>query len=448
MYTYNDLLEVSEREENRMEFVRSVINSHKTSDMYKNAKVADDYDRQQNTTIMQYRKLLYTITGEAVVDTYSANYKTASGYFNRFVTQQNQYLLGNGITWQEESTGERLGQDFDIRVQEAGKKALVGGVSFGFFNYDHLEVFDVLEFAPLYDEENGALCAGVRFWQISEDKPLRATLYEMDGYTDYIWKDGTGQILADKRSYTEIVKSSEADGITIYDGENYPSFPIVPFWGNPHKQSEILGIRSEIDAYDLIKSGFANDIDDASQIYWTIQNAGGMDDIDLTKFLERMKTVKASVIEDEGARAEAHTIEVPYNAREAILDRLEKDLYKDYMALNTETIASGATTATQIRAAYEPMDNKADQYEYCVKDFLQGVLSVIGIEDVPTFTRSRIVNVTEEIETVIAAAQFTDSEYTTRKILTLLGDGDKADDILDNMEAEEADRYGLLEESE
>lgn len=448
MYTYNDLLEVSEREENRMEFVRSVINSHKTSDMYKNAKVADEYDRQQNTTIMQYRKLLYTITGEAVVDTYSANYKTASGYFNRFVTQQNQYLLGNGITWQEESTGERLGQDFDIRLQEAGKKALVGGVSFGFFNYDHLEVFDVLEFAPLYDEENGALCAGVRFWQISEDKPLRATLYEMDGYTDYIWKDGTGQILADKRSYTEIVKSSEADGVTIYDGENYPSFPIVPFWGNPHKQSEILGIRSEIDAYDLIKSGFANDIDDASQIYWTIQNAGGMDDIDLTKFLERMKTVKASIIEDEGARAEAHTIEVPYNAREAILDRLEKDLYKDYMALNTETIASGATTATQIRAAYEPMDNKADQYEYCVKDFLQGVLSVIGIEDVPTFTRSKIVNVTEEIETVIAAAQFTDSEYTTRKILTLLGDGDKADDILGNMEAEEANRYGLLEESE
>lgn len=448
MYTYNDLLEVSEREENRMEFVRSVINSHKTSDMYKNAKVADEYDRQQNTTIMQYRKLLYTITGEAVVDTYSANYKTASGYFNRFVTQQNQYLLGNGITWQEESTSERLGQDFDIRLQEAGKKALVGGVSFGFFNYDHLEVFDVLEFAPLYDEENGALCAGVRFWQISEDKPLRATLYEMDGYTDYIWKDGTGQILADKRSYTEIVKSSEADGVTIYDGENYPSFPIVPFWGNPHKQSEILGIRSEIDAYDLIKSGFANDIDDASQIYWTIQNAGGMDDIDLTKFLERMKTVKASVIEDEGARAEAHTIEVPYNARETILDRLEKDLYKDYMALNTETIASGATTATQIRAAYEPMDNKADQYEYCVKDFLQGVLSVIGIEDVPTFTRSRIVNVTEEIQTVISAAQFTDSEYTTRKILTLLGDGDKADDILGNMEAEEANRYGLLEESE
>lgn len=434
MYTYNDLLEIGEQEQERMDFVRQVIIQHKASDLYRTAEIADEYDRQQNRTIMEYRNLLYTMTGEAVPDNFSANHKTASGFFNRFVTQQNQFLLGNGVTWQEKSTEERLGKDFDIRVQEAGKSALVGGVSFGFFNFDHLEVFSVLEFAPLYDEENGALCAGVRFWQVSSDKPLRATLYEIDGYTDYMWQDGKGRIIQDKRSYTEIVTRSEVDGVTIYDGENYPTFPIVPLWGNPHKQSEILGIRSEIDAYDLIKSGFANDLDDASQIYWTIQNAGGMDDVDLKKFLDRMKTVKAAVVEDEGARAESHTIDVPYNAREALLDRLRKDLYDDYMALDTKEIASGAVTATQIRAAYEPLDNKVDQYEYCVKDFLQGILDVLGIEDSPTFTRSYLVNTQEEISTLLQAAQYLDDEYVTRRILTLLGDADKADEVIQAME--------------
>ena len=434
MYTYNDLLNVGDQETERMYFVKRVVDKHKASELYKTAKIADEYDRQQNRTIMNYRKLLYTITGEAVPDNYSSNHKTASGFFNRFVTQQNQFLLGNGITWREESTAERLGKDFDTRVQEAGKNALVGGVSFGFFNYDHLEVFSVLEFAPLYDEENGALCAGVRFWQVSNEKPLRATLYEMDGYTDYMWKDGNGQILQKKRSYTEIVARSEVDGVTIYDGENYPTFPIVPLWGNPHHQSEILGIRSEIDAYDLIKSGFANDLDDASQIYWTIQNAGGMDDIDLVKFIERMKTVRAAVVEDEGAKAEAHTTEVPYNAREALLDRLRRDLYDDYMALDTKEIASGAVTATQIRAAYEPMDNKVDQYEYCVKDFLRGILEVLGIDDSPTFTRSYLVNTQEEISTLLQAAQYLDDEYVTRRVLTLLGDADKADEIIQAME--------------
>lgn len=434
MYTYNDLLEIGEQEQERMDFVRQVIIQHKASDLYRTAEIADEYDRQQNRTIMEYRNLLYTMTGEAVPDNFSANHKMASGFFNRFVTQQNQFLLGNGVTWQEKSTEERLGKDFDIRVQEAGKSALVGGVSFGFFNFDHLEVFSVLEFAPLYDEENGALCAGVRFWQVSSDKPLRATLYEIDGYTDYMWQDGKGRIIQDKRSYTEIVTRSEVDGVTIYDGENYPTFPIVPLWGNPHKQSEILGIRTEIDAYDLIKSGFANDLDDASQIYWTIQNAGGMDDVDLKKFLDRMKTVKAAVVEDEGARAESHTIDVPYNAREALLDRLRKDLYDDYMALDTKEIASGAVTATQIRAAYEPLDNKVDQYEYCVKEFLQGILDVLGIEDSPTFTRSYLVNTQEEISTLLQAAQYLDDEYVTRRILTLLGDADKADEVIQAME--------------
>lgn len=429
MKTYQDLLEVGDSEQSRMEFVRGAISDHKASQEYRIAEIADEYDRHQNRTIVNYQKLLYTMAGNAVPDNYSANYKIPSRFFNRFVVQQVQYLLGNGVTWGENKTAETLGEDFDMRLQEIAKQSLIGGVAFGFFNLDHVEVFSLLEFVPLYDEENGALMAGVRFWQIDSSKPLRATLYEIDGYTDYMWRDGEGSTLNEKRSYVQKVEITPVDGETIYDGENYPSFPIVPMWGNPHHQSEIIGIREGIDAYDLIKSGFANDLDDASQIYWTIQNAGGMDDIDLARFVERMHTVKAAVVDDQGSTAEAHTLEVPYNARETVLDRLEKDLYRDYMALNTETIASGATTATQIRAAYEPLNNKADQFEACVHDFLQGILSVAGIEDEASFTRSLIVNAQEEIQTVIQAAMFLSEDYVTRKILTLLGDGDMYEDV-------------------
>lgn len=446
MKTYQDYLKINERQ--KMDFVRSVIDQHKGTELYKTAIIADEYYRQENRTIMQYRKLLYTITGKAVPDNYSANYKTASGYFGRFVTQQNQYLLGNGITWREDTTADRLGIDFDARVQEAGRLALIGGVAFGFWNYDHLEVFGVNEFAPLYDEENGALRAGVRFWQIDSTKPLRATFYEEDGYTDYIWISGKGKELQPMKTYIEKVASSAIDGVMIYDGENYPTFPIVPLWANQQKESELIGIRPEIDAYDLIKSGFANDLDDASQIYWTISNAGGMDDVDLVKFIERMKTVKASVVEDDGAKAEAHTMEVPYNAREALLDRLRKDLYDDYMALDTKDIANGAVTATQIKAAYEPMETKANQYEFCVKDFLQGVLEIIGIEDSPTFTRTRIINANEEIQTILMAAQYLDDEYVTTKILTLLGDGDKAEEVLEKMDMADFERFTGGDESE
>ena len=443
MITYQDLLAVGESENKRMEFVKNLVSSHQNTDMYRTAKCADEYARHQNRTIMQYQKLLYTLSGKAVPDNWSANYKIPSNFFNRFVTQQNLFLLGNGVTWENEDTAGRLGDDFDTRLQEAGQNALIGAVSFGFYNMDHVEVFSVLEFAPLYDEENGALMAGARFWQLAYDKPLRATLYEIDGYTDYMWEHGAGRIVNQKRPYKLKVAYTAADGAQIYDGENYPSFPIVPLWGNPYKQSEFIGLREQIDAYDLIKSGFANDLDDASQIYWTISNAGGMDDIDLAQFVERMKTVKAVNV-DNGEQVQSHTIEMPYNAREAILDRLRRDMYRDYMALDTDEIAAGAITATQIKAAYEPLNNKTDQYEYCVIEFIQGILAVAGIEDNPTFTRSYMLNTSEEIANLVAAGQYLEPDYVTRKILTILGDGDKAEEMLSAMSSNEINRMQML----
>ena len=343
MITYQDLLQVGDSDKDRMQFVQNAITLHKKTDLYLTAQDAYQYDSKKNVTIINYKKLLYTIAGEAVPDNYSANYKITSAFFNRFVLQENQYLLGNGVTWKEDSTGDLLGADFDSKLQKLGHDALVGGVSFGFWNLDHVDNFNILEFVPLYDEEDGALKAGIRFWQMDSTKPLRATLYEMDGYTDFIWRIGEeGQILHDKRAYVLKVKESPADGEVVYDGENYPTFPIVPMYGNPQKQSELVGIREGIDAYDLIKSGFANDIDDASMIYWTINNAGGMDDVDLVDFINHMKRVKAAVVSEDGATAESHTIDVPYNSREALLERLRSDLYEDAMALDTKSIADGA----------------------------------------------------------------------------------------------------------
>ena len=449
MYVYQDLQQVGESNIARMDFVKSVINDHQSSELYKEAEVAELYDKHRNKTINEYQKLLYTMAGNAVPDNYSANWKMGSNIFHRFVIQEKQHLLGNGVTWANSETAERLGKDFDSKLQKLAHYAIVGGVGFGFFNLDHLEVFKVTEFAPLYDEENGALMAGVRFWQVSKDKPLHATLYELDGYADYIWVKSEGRVLAEKRPYVLKTLTTEADGTVIYDGENYPTFPIVPMWGNMYRQSELVGLREQIDCYDLIKSGFANDLDDASQIYWTIQNAGGMDDLDLAKFLERMKTVKAAIVDDVGARAEAHTLDVPYASRETLLARLERDMYRDAMALDMEKIQAGAVTATQIKAAYKALNDKCDDLEYNVLDFLQGILFLAGIEDEnPTFTRSINLNVNEEVQTIVASAPYLESEYVTRKILTLLGDGDQADEIIERIKKkqQEAQQTQLLQQ--
>ena len=391
---------------------------------------------------MNYQKLLYTVSGKAVPDNYSANYKLCSNFFDRFVRQENQYLLGNGITLENDENKKKLGKKFDQQLQKAGRDALVEGVSFGFWNYDHLESYKLTEFVPLYDEETGALMGGIRFWQLEYNKPLRATLFELDGYTDYIKKKNEEiKVLSKKRNYKQIVTEGGVDGTIIRDGGNYTSFPIIPLWASPQKQSCFVGMKQNIDAYDLIKSGFANDLDDASMIYWTIQNAGGMDDIDLARFVERMKTVRAAVVDgDAGAKAEAHTMDVPYQSRVAYLERLENDLYNDFQALNVKSLQGGQKTATEIAAAYQPFDNKVDQYEYCVLDFLEELFKLVGIEDNPTFKRSRIVNQLEETQMILTAAQYLDEETILKHLPFLTPE--EVEGIIKRKAEEDLDRMG------
>ena len=438
MKTYQDLLKVGQNETNRKSFVKALINEHKSSKEYQIAKEAYEYFCHRNVTIAQYQKLLYTVTGEAIPDNYSANFKMASRHFYRFLTQEVQYLLGNGVTWANEGTEDKLGtqrKPFDTQLKKAAKSALWGRASFGFYDKDHVEVFDYLEFVPLFDELDGSMKAGVRFWQIDDGKPIKATLYEIDGFTKYVYDADDDSTAQDepKRGYIQKLASTEADGDEIYDEQNYPTFPIVPLWANDEHQSEIVGLREQIDCFDLIKSSYADTVDEASYVYWTIQNAGGMTDMDLAKFVKRMKTLKAAVVQDDGARAESHSQEVPFASREALLDRLEKDLYRDAMALNTDAISDGAVTATQIKAAYEDLNIKCDDFEYQVLEFIQGILAVAGIEDEASFTRSQLVNQTEVISTLLQAGSYLSQEYVTRKMLDVLGDGDQAEDVLDEM---------------
>lgn len=448
MKTYQDLLEVGENLSDLGRFIMAAISEHKSTPAYKTAVDARLYYKWQNPTIMKYRKLLYTITGKQVPDNYSANHKCAGNFLSRFVTQEAQYLLGNGVQFEEmdEDTKKRiLGKDFDTRIQKASIDALIEGVTFGFYNNDHIETFRLTEFVPLYDEENGSLRAGIRFWQIADNKPLRCTLYEMDGFTEFIRPKNETElrIYQDKRAYKQIIRVSEADGFEVVDGSNYEGFPIVPMYANDQRQSVIVGLREQIDCYDLIKSGFANDLDDASMIYWTIHNAGGMDDIDLAKFLDHMKRVKAAVVEDDGASAEAHTIDVPYQSRTAYLERLEKDMYRDAMAVDTDSISAGNVTATAIRAAYQSLEDKCDGFEYCVTEFIHGILALAGIDDEPTYKRNRIANMTEETQMVLSAAGVLDDETILRHLPFLTPD--EVDGILDRKAQEQMERMPLVE---
>ena len=80
-------------------------------------------------------------------------------------------------------------------------------------------------------------------------------------------------------------------------------------------------------------------------------------------------------------------------------------------------------------------------FEYCIDDFIKGFLAVFGIDDKPSFVRSKMSNKAEEINALLAGAEYLSEDYITKKLLTLLGDVDQIDDVMAEKDEENIDRF-------
>lgn len=413
-------------------FVAEAISEHINSDACKIARDADLYDKQRNVTINEYVRTMFTIAGAPVEDYTASNNKIASNFFHRLNTQRCTYSLGNGVAFANDESGKlkkKLGFDFDNAVFDAGYKALIHGVSFGFWNLDRLHIFPLTEFKPLWDEYDGTLKAGIRYWRIDKSKPITAVLYELDGFTKFRSQitDGvaTGNFeeFEPKRGYNRVVRSSKDGGSEVIGEENYSALPIVPLWGSKLKQSTLVGMQTSIDSFDLIRSGFANDLTDCAEIYWLIENSGGMLEEDLARFRDRLKLNHiVEVNTGSGAKASPYTQDIPYAARQAYLNDMRAGIYEDFGGLDVHAVSADSTN-DHLEAAYQPMDENADDFEYQVIAFVRQILKVAGFEDdMPVFKRNRISNTREQVDIVMAEAEYLDEQTVLSKLPNITPD--------------------------
>lgn len=436
MLTYQDFL----KDPDKPGFIRKLINQHRSSREMSIALDADCYDRQENSTIKNYERVYYDFLGQAKPDPTASNSKLCSAYFPRLNTQRNTYSLGNGVTFAEDKSGrlkEKLGKKFDTRLKDAGYYALIHGISFLFWA-DELYFFKLTEFAPLWDEETGQLRAGVRFWQIDSTKPFFAVLYEEDGFTKYRSDAASGDFAETdpKRSYRITTRKAPADPVAeVIATGNYGSLPIVPLWGSRLHQSTLIGMKAKIDAQDLVKSGFANDMEDCAEIYWLIANANGMSDRDMMRFRDRLKFNHIAKAQEGDVKP--YKAEIPTAARESFLTQNHKDIYQDFGGLDVHTVSANSTN-DHLDAAYQPMDENADDFEYQIIEAVQGILALLGEEDTPIFKRNRIVNQREQTEMVLQAANYLDDETVLNKLSWITPD--EVALILQKRDAEDAQR--------
>lgn len=455
MLTYQDFLQATDI----VGFINRAIGAHKSSELYRTAEAADLYDRQRNVTIGRLAGLI----AERAVN-HEADNRLASNFFRRLNRQRVAYLLGNGVSFTRKArrvndqgvpvdvdiTKEMLGQRFDGAVLRWTYKALIHGECYAYWGENGLAVFPVTEFVPLYDETDGTLRAGIRFWRLAKDKPLRVELYEADGCTVYVSRPGSSGgdlvIQTPKRPYVEVTLRTDAEGDIAVDAENYPALPVIAMYGDETRQSTLVGMRPTIDAIDMIASGYANDEQDCAKIYWLIQNCGGMTNDDMQRFLQDIREKHIANVDTSSFSGDVrgalapYTQEVPWQGREAVLKYLQQRLYEDFGALDVHSIAASSTN-DHIDAAYQPLDDETDMLEAQVIAAIQRGLALYGIEDTPIFKRNRISNIKETIEAVMLEAQLLDRETALELLPNLTVDQKEA--ALKRLDAENAARITL-----
>ena len=429
-YTYQDWLDTPEWE--RPELLEKIITVYKTSAEFRGALEARAYFRGENSTVMgkvileksvgkvekrdeEGRKITKMINLDKPV----VGARIPTGFLFRLVTQQNQFLLANGVTLADEAQKQRLGLGFDKTMEQIGEHALLDGVSWGFWNVDHLEVIEAARdalsgFVALLDEETSAPMVGVQFWQINADRDMRVRLFEIDGLTMYCKRKDGMEVTQPKRAYSVTI-TKDAAGEMITGASNYSALPVVPLYANAEHRSELTpSIKAKIDAYDRITSDFVDNLDKANDVFWVLNNFGGTL-AEMQEMIAMIRSIGIIANQSDGvggnSTAQPHAFEVPYAARQTALQILERELYKDYMAVNMDEITGGSLTNVAIRTATANLNLKADRYEWQVFRFVQHVLALLGIKtEQITFKRQTIANETEITQNLVSLSEFIDDE--------------------------------------
>ena len=448
--TYQDWERTPEAD--RPELLLGIINEYKSSQDFNQGLVANQYFRAENPAVAGKYLLRPTVveTKDDAGKVKKRNQKQKidgnrvfSSFFSRFVIQQNQYLLANGVTLDSEETKARLGIGFDKALERLGEKALVHGVAWGYWNLDHIEVIEAVKDSlsgavALLDERTSEPAVLVQFWQINGNRPLYVRLFEVGGVTEYCKAEENLEIIQQTRAYVQHTRT-DALGTEIVGESNYSRLPVIPLWASEERRSELTNaIKSKIDLYDRILSDFGDNLDRACDVYWVLNNFGGTTS-DIAETLAAIEQIKAVANISDGtgssSTAEPHTIEVPYAARQAALEILQKQLYSDYMALSMDELTGGSLTNVAIETATLNLNLKADRYEWQCFSFVQKVLRLLGVntEEIK-FKRQTLINRSEMVADIGLMRDYIDQE-TALKLNPYI-DQEEVRDIINRLAAE------------
>ena len=345
--------------------------------------------------IKDYRIFFVNADGMLEEDKVKSNIKISHPFFTELVDQEVQYMLSSkdGFVKSDDPQLQELlngyfddNEDFTAELEET----LTGAISKGFeyvYAYKNAEdkiafkCADSLGVVEVRAKETDDGCEYVIFWYIDrigkDNKKIKRIQVWDKAQTFYYVEDDKGGIILDdseKINPKPHILWTEGDDGQIY----YEDFGMIPFFRLDNNRKQFSGlkpIKALIDDYDLMACGLSNNLQDTAEALYVVKGfegeKGGLD--------EMMLNIRAKhhigVVEDGGV--EVHTVDIPYQARQAKLELDEKSIYRFGMGFNSAQMGDGNITNVVIKSRYALLDLKCNKLEIRLKQFMRKLLKVV-----------------------------------------------------------------------
>lgn len=367
-----------------------------SSEKKKFAKKGQSYYEGRHD-IKDYRVFYYNSDGKPVEDKYRSNLRISHPFFTELVDQAVQYILSGKDGFVKSDIPElqteldayfNENEDFTAELSEVLTDCQAKGFAFMYayknaedrLSFQCADAVGVVE-VRAKDTDDG--CAYVIYWYVDrvdkgQKKIKRIQVWDDKQTYFYVQADG-GNIEVDMSEKINpkphTLYEKEGDGATYF--ENFGFIPFFRLDNNKKQTSSLKTVKELIDDYDLMASSLSNNLVDFDTPIHVVKGFEG-DNLDELQLNLKTKKIIGMESAEAGAGVEVHTVDVPFQARQAKLDLDEKNIYRFGMGLNTAGLKdTNATTNVAIKAAYSLLDLKCSKLEIRLKQFLRKLIKVV-----------------------------------------------------------------------
>jgi SPP1 family phage portal protein len=405
------------------------------------------YDTENDILEKQFNRYTISVpaaraeTGEIddyyakTVQSTGSNNKITSGFLADIIDTKISFALANDITWSSENDEllklflTYIKNDFMNKLIETATQSSKDGFASWHFFYpnegDDLDYVEIpgIETILVYDKETQKKLEQVIFYYnleyVDGDDITTATNVE-------IWSSAgrerwTKESGATDYTYTDFCSLLTKTDLTQSEGEekifDFGRPPFAVLKNNSGLLSDLSPIKEKIDDYDFNMSLTSNDIADLKQAF--IFASGFSDDPDT--FRKNLFLYKVAVSNNADSKITEVHVPLESEAREAHLNRLERNIYKDSRSIDFQSDAfTNDLSGEAINRLLIPLYLKVASYIRQLDTFIDQVVYFI-VADINRKHNKSYKH--DEIKWNFAPMKIINETDEINKIVTMLGSG-------------------------